>query len=537
MSETRAAHPADSPALDRREHREQPLPTEPSGERAPTRDDGRRRRRRWRRRIVVAVVGLGLLGVGLYFGIPWLENFLNVVSTDDAYVSGYVTYLGPRIGSRVDQVLVHEDDSIRSGEVLVRLDAEPFRVALEEAEAELQLAQAGLEQARTGVRSQLATARAGQFLTQSAVDQVHLQVATLHAAVDTLKLDEAKLVLAQKDFARVAKLTSLKVDTQEDYDQSRAALEVARNQVAAQAETVQQIRAGLGLSRNTEHPTEIPEDLEHRYAQIQVALSNWAMSLIQIGVPLNVVGLSSEALRAQLDQWLAGQMSAETLARLVENAPSVQVARAKVRAGQAAVDKARLDLSYTEIRAPFDGFVSRRSVNPGDYVSPGQNLLAVQSLTDVWVDANFKETQLVDLRIGMPVDVYVDAYPGKVFSAHVAGFSAATGSRLSLLPPENATGNFVKVVQRLPVRIEFEEPPPLDTPLFVGLSVEPQVHFKAPPRGAHAGQRLRLPQSGTSPAAPQPLSAGGEAAAGAAAAERGSAAPAQQEEFRDERDD
>jgi membrane fusion protein (multidrug efflux system) len=276
-------------------------------------------------------------------------------------------------------------------------------------------------------------------------------------------------------------------------------LKAARDKVAAQVEGVQQVRIGLGLPRNTENPTQVPAAIEQRNPQVQTALSNWATSLIQIGVPLDSNGRGPEALSKQWNHWWASRISAKTLGSVVDGAPSVQVARAKVRQAESALDTAQLDLGYTEIKTPFDGFVSKRTVNPGDYVAPGQNLLVVQSLRDVWVDANFKETQLKNLRIGMPADIYVDAYPGKVYSGRVAGFSPATGARLSLLPPENATGNFVKVVQRLRVRIELDGPPPIDTPLFVGLSAQPYVRFKAEPRGAHAGERLRLPTPGVWP--------------------------------------
>ncbi len=129
-------------------------------------------------------------------------------------------------------------------------------------------------------------------------------------------------------------------------------------------------------------------------------------------------------------------------------------------------------------------------MNPGTFVSVGQPLLTIRPLSDVWIDANFKETQLADLRLGQKVEIYVDAYPGKVFHGRVAGFSPGTGAINSLLPPENATGNFVKVVQRLPVRIDLTEPNPKDTPLFAGLSVDPEVDIRSQPEGPDAGRRL-----------------------------------------------
>ena len=142
------------------------------------------------------------------------------------------------------------------------------------------------------------------------------------------------------------------------------------------------------------------------------------------------------------------------------------------------LDQAKLNLRYCDVVAEIDGVVTRRNVNPGNNVQAGQSLMAVRSLTEIWVDANFKETQLADLRIGQPVRSDVDMYGGQQeFEGRITGFTMGTGSTLALLPPQNATGNFVKVVQRLPVRIELMDYDPDKLPLFVGLSVEPCVHI------------------------------------------------------------
>ncbi len=152
---------------------------------------------------------------------------------------------------------------------------------------------------------------------------------------------------------------------------------------------------------------------------------------------------------------------------------------------------AELRLGYTEVRAPVSGFVNRRAVNPGDAVQAGQGLLSIQPIEDVYIVANFKETQIADLAIGQPAEVEVDAYPGRTFRGRVTGFAPATGAASSMLPPENATGNFVKVVQRIPVRIELVDPNPRETPLLVGMSAVPSVNIKARPEGPDAGARLR----------------------------------------------
>jgi membrane fusion protein, multidrug efflux system len=159
-----------------------------------------------------------------------------------------------------------------------------------------------------------------------------------------------------------------------------------------------------------------------------------------------------------------------------------------------------LNLRYCDIVAEVDGVITRRNVNPGNNVLVGQSLMAIRSLDEIWVDANFKETQLRDLRIAQPVDLYVDMYGGRrVFPGRVAGFTMGTGSTLALLPPQNATGNFVKVVQRLPVRIELQGYDPNKEPLFIGLSVTPYVYLNRPATGPDAGKVLQtsLPRSST----------------------------------------
>jgi len=202
--------------------------------------------------------------------------------------------------------------------------------------------------------------------------------------------------------------------------------------------------------------------------------------------------------KAMLDQFYRlGDVDA-TFARYAANAPAVKQAEAKLEAAKRDLAQAELNLRYTDIVAEIDGVVTRRNVNPGNFVQVGQNLMAVRSLNEIWVDANFKETQLRDLRIGQPVDVYVDMYGGKrVFKGRVAGFTEGTGSTLALLPAENATGNFIKVVQRLPVRIDLVDYNADQTPLFIGTSVVPNVHINKPFTGPDAGKFLQtyVPQS------------------------------------------
>jgi membrane fusion protein (multidrug efflux system) len=198
----------------------------------------------------------------------------------------------------------------------------------------------------------------------------------------------------------------------------------------------------------------------------------------------------------------------KTFAQYEANAPAVKQAEAKLEVTQRDLAQAELNLRYCDIIAEIDGAVTRRNVNPGNFVQVGQNLMAVRSLNEIWVDANFKETQLGDLRIGQPVDLSVDMYGGKqIFKGRISGFTEGTGSTLALLPAENATGNFIKVVQRLPVRIDLVDYNPDQRPLFIGTSVVPYVYFNKPPTGPDAGKFLQT-SAPSSPSQGPTVSAG-----------------------------
>jgi membrane fusion protein (multidrug efflux system) len=190
-------------------------------------------------------------------------------------------------------------------------------------------------------------------------------------------------------------------------------------------------------------------------------------------------------------------------AQLLENAPALKQSQAKLIEAQRNLDQAKLNLKYCDVVAEIDGVVTRRDVNPGNNVIVGQSLMAVRSLTEIWIDANFKETQLGELRIGQRADLDIDMYGSHHhFEGRISGFTMGTGSTLALLPAENATGNFVKVVQRLPVRIEVTNYNPDQLPLFIGLSVTPTVYIKEEPKGPDAGKLLQpylAPASSTQP--------------------------------------
>jgi membrane fusion protein (multidrug efflux system) len=193
-------------------------------------------------------------------------------------------------------------------------------------------------------------------------------------------------------------------------------------------------------------------------------------------------------------------------AEIVQGAPDLKKAEASLLQSKRDLDQANLDLRYTKIVAEIDGVITRRNVNPGNNVQVGQSLMAIRSLRDIWIDANFKETQIRNLRIGQRVELELDMYGGKqTFEGRISGFTNGTGSTLALLPAQNATGNFVKVVQRLPVRIDVLNYDPDKAPLFVGLSVTPTVDLRTAPNGSNAGNFLQSQvQAADSSASPKP---------------------------------
>jgi membrane fusion protein (multidrug efflux system) len=262
------------------------------------------------------------------------------------------------------------------------------------------------------------------------------------------------------------------------------------------------VRASLGLEPQPETGdlTEVPPDLDQTFSGVRTVLAELLQTAAQLGRPL----ASADATPNQVvDEFtrLDEEGDIDRIFReMIPKVPSVVQAKAKLEEARHDLKQAELNLSYCEVRADIDGTVTRRNVNVGNFVQVGQQLMAVRSLTEIWIDANFKETQLADLRIGQRVKVEVDTYGSRrEFEGRITGFTMGTGQTLALLPPQNATGNFVKIVQRLPVRIELTNYDPESAPLFVGLSVTPYVYYHEPPAGPNAGQVLQ-------PFAPPPKS-------------------------------
>jgi membrane fusion protein, multidrug efflux system len=455
-------------------------------------------RPRWKRRLAMGVLAALVLAAIWRFGVPWIELTLNTVSTDDAYVNGHVTFVAARVSGQIARVFVDDNYRVHEGQVLAQLDREPYEDAVAIKRAAVETAKADLQAATAGVRGLEAQARSLRWKLQYAMEDVQNRVALLHARVAALDKSKATLKLAQLEFARAEQLLPNATISRQEYDRRQAALSESQAEVAQATADVHQIRVSLGLSAQPESGDlgDVPPDLDQTFSSVREAQAALIQTAAQLGVVRSYEQLPKQMVE-QFEKLEQGDID-RTLAGLTANAPAVKQAQAKLDAANRDLDQAELNLRYCDIVAEIDGVVTRRNVNPGNDVKAGQSLMAIRSLREIWVDANFKETQLRDLRIGQPVDLYVDMYGDRhKFKGRISGFTMGTGSTLALLPPENATGNFVKVVQRLPVRIDLEGYDPNENTLFIGTSVVPYVYFNKPATGPDAGKFLQTyrPQS------------------------------------------
>jgi len=451
----------------------------------------------------LAALGVAVLAVLLVFGIPAIVEMLNTVSTDDAYVNGHVTFVAPRVAGQISRVLVDDNNRVRKGDLLAVLDKEPYQVAVSVKQAAVDTASADLQAATASARAIEAQAMSRRWDLQHAVEDVDNQVALLHARVAAIDKSRAALVLAQVQFDRARALVGRADVTREEYDTRQAELTTAGAQLVQTLAEVYQVRVSLGLPAQPPKGGDlgqVPADLDDTFSSVREAQSELIQSAAQLGVAHSF----EQGPKAMLDQFEKLGDINSIFARYAADAPAVKQAEAKLEAAQRDLAQAELNLRYCDIISEIDGVVTRRNVNPGNFVQVGQNLMAVRSLSEIWVDANFKETQLRDLRIGQPVDLRVDMYGGKhIFKGRVSGFTMGTGSTLALLPPENATGNFIKVVQRLPVWIDLVDYDPDQAPLFIGTSVVPYIYINKTPTGLNAGKFLQASvRQSPSPSAP-----------------------------------
>ena len=394
----------------------------------PQRFEERRPARSPRSKILpVALIGLLVLTTGGVF--YWLHT-RNRVSTDDAQVDGTIAPISPRITGSVMEVRVESGNTVQAGQVLVRLDPRDYQARVDQAKAALALAEGNAQAARAGVPLTRGT-------TSSGVAQAQSQLATAEA-----EYQRAQANYTQASTSQIAVEQSNVASAQANYDRAQADLERMRPLVAKAEISRQQFDAYVASERMAAAQLSAARD-KLRSAEQSATTHAQAVA----GAKAQV-----EAARAAVAQARAGQQQVNVSAAQAESAGAgIQQARANLAA-------AELQLSYTTITAPMAGEVTKKTVEVGQIVQPGQALMTIVPLHKVWVTANFKETQLADVRPGQRAEVKVDMYGAKI-AGRVHSIAGATGSRLSLLPPENATGNFVKVVQRIPVKIVFDQFP------------------------------------------------------------------------------
>jgi len=452
-----------------------------------------------RKKLIIAVVVI----VVLIAGVGYFISSMGKVSTDDAYVNGHVTFVAPRVAGQVSAVLVDDNNRVHKGDRLVLLDPQPYQVQVEIARSGVAAAQADLVAATAQTRANAAQARSLRFNLEHMIEETDNQVALLRAKVASLGSQKATLDRTKAEYDRIQSLVETKAISQQDIDTYKEAFLVAQAKYAEALQNIYQIRVGLGLPAKPESGddlTQVPADLDQTASAVRQAQA----SLIEAAAKLGYIDSFTKTPKQMVADFYKLDPSGDInkiYAELMKTAPAVKQAEAKLAQAKRLLDQAELNLSYCTVVSEIDGVVTRRNVNPGNNVIAGQSLMAVRSVDDIWVDANFKETQLADLKIGQPVELETDMYGShQTFKGRISGFTMGTGSTLALLPAENATGNFVKVVQRLPVRIDLIEYNPDKAALFIGLSVTATVHTSEQPTGDHAGSLLQAYLPAAAPA-------------------------------------
>jgi membrane fusion protein (multidrug efflux system) len=426
------------------------------------------------RRPAVLVVGAVVVLIALVPGVRYWLYARSHESTDDAFIEGHIIQISPKVSGYVARVYVRSNQEVKAGDLLVELDARDYQVKFQQARAALEAARAKENEARTTVtrattaaniqqakatvrqaQAGTASSRAGAGSSESKANQASSAVlaaqANLAQADAQVKAAEAEATRAKADVERYQALLIKDEISRQQVDAAVAAartadaeLEVARQRVVAAAAQVNEMRASQAAAAQT---------AQQSVTQIAGA---------QAGVA-EAVGRLARANTAP-QQVAVSEAQAET-------------AKANTEQLEAQVAQAELELSYTKVYAPENGRVTRKSVEQGALVQIGQPLLALVP-GNVWVIANFKEDQIGRLAPGQSVEITLDAYRDKTFKGHVDSLQAGTGARFSLLPPENATGNYVKVVQRVPVKIVFDEPPDPRHMLAPGMSAVPEVAIR-----------------------------------------------------------
>jgi membrane fusion protein (multidrug efflux system) len=369
-----------------------------------------------RRNVLIAIAAVAVLGT-----VGWWLYARNFEDTDDAQIDGYITAISSRVPGTVLAVHVEDNQQVKQGDLLVELDPADLEVALAQARAAVAQAQSQLSAEQPSVPI---TETSNRAALDAAAEAVANASADLEVAKRDLDQAEAQNKLAQQQKERAAQLLASKTIPQDTYDQRMSAADAAKAAVEGARKKIDTRRATL-----------------------------------------------------QTNQTRLAEVRANAPRQLVERQANLSVRQANLKLAEAQLRQAELNLSYAKIVAPVTGVIGRRSVNVGDRVAVGQQLLSLAQLDPLWVTANFRETQIQHMKPGQQAEIHVDAL-ARDYRGKVSSFAAATGSRFSLLPPENATGNYVKVVQRIPVRIDLDPNQPGADRLRPGMSVEPKVRVR-----------------------------------------------------------
>ncbi|HEY6290593.1 MAG TPA: HlyD family secretion protein [Terriglobia bacterium] len=394
----------------------------------------------------------GLIGAVLFLAVASTILYLHYrdrVSTDDAQVDGHLVPMASKVYGTVAEVLVKDNQPVTAGQVLVRIDPRDYQAKVDQTKAAFQAAESDFRAASVGVPLANET-------TLSGTSDADAQLASAQA-----NYERAKLAYQQASTADLADAEAQVAKAQADNDKAQSDLERMKP-LAAKAEiSQQQLDSYLAAAKVAASELQSYQQ-KSTSAQQSAAIAKAAM----IAAEAQVRGAEAEVEQAQANRKQVAVRSFDA------DSATAAIAQAKAN-----LDAAELSLSYTAITAPVDGVVTHKSVEVGEIVQPGQDLFVLVPLNDVWVTANFKETQLASARPGQRAEVHVDMY-GQTFTGHVDSIAGATGSRLSLLPPENATGNFVKVVQRIPVKIVLDPVPPDKAILRPGMNVDATIVTK-----------------------------------------------------------
>ena len=419
----------------------------PEVEREAAREPQRRvrRMRQFNRKLAIFGGLLVVIAAGVFL---WVSGW-DRVSTDDAQVDGHIVPVSSKIYSNVVQVLVNDNQQVKKGQVLVRLDPRDYQAKADQSRAAVAVAESQAQGANVGVPLIRAT-------TQSSTSSAEAELGALQADYEQSKADYEKASNSDVAYARSNVNTA-----QATYDRAQA--DLGRMQPLVDKAEISRLQYDSYVAAARVAESELRAAKDKLAGALQDAQTKKA---------------AMQASQARVMQGRAGVLEAQANQKQVNvRAADAASADANVTLARANLETAELNLSYTTIVAPMDGLVTRKSVEVGQIVQQGQSLMMIVPLNDVWVTANFKETQLRAVRPGQKAEVKVDL-TGKTYPAHVDSVAGATGTRLSLLPPENATGNYVKVVQRIPVKIVLEPIPGGNNILRPGMNVDATIFTK-----------------------------------------------------------